>query len=120
MKFSTRTLLFLLPALLLAPVMAGCKGSVALQPDAGKTPVPVVKTDLTLKGVGLSPNSTSPEDFTGFFQKAKEAGNAVMWAGDWQELDSSNAAPAVVAGLASQYGCTPIIEAQFFTQSTGK
>lgn len=43
-----------------------------------------------------------------------------MWAGDWEALNAANSGPAVVAGLASQYRYTPVIEAQFFTQSTGK
>ncbi|MEW6593184.1 MAG: hypothetical protein AB1305_05925, partial [Candidatus Hadarchaeota archaeon] len=66
-----------------------------------------------LKGVTLTPKSFSQADFTEFFEKARQAGNVVSWAGDWNEL------PASVAGLAATYGYTPIIEAQFFTQSTG-
>ena len=35
-----------------------------------------------LKGVSLSPRSSSAEDFTGFCEEAVEAGDMVMWAGD--------------------------------------
>jgi hypothetical protein len=74
----------------------------------------------TLKGVSLSPRSFQSADFTDFFEKAKQAGEVVMWKGDWIELsDESDGGPAVVAGLSSEYNYVPLIEAQFFTQSTG-
>ena len=64
----------------------------------------------TLKGVSLSPCSSSAEDFTGFFEEAVEAGDIVMWAGDWNELSTDQGAPKVVTGLASTYGYIPLIE----------
>jgi len=64
----------------------------------------------TLKGVSLSPRSSSGEDFTRFFEEAVQAGDIVMWAGDWNELTIDQGAPAVVMGLASTYGYIPIIE----------
>lgn len=64
----------------------------------------------TLKGVSLSPCSSSAEDFTGFFKEAVQAGDIVMWAGDWNELSIDQGAPKVVTGLASTYGYTPLIE----------
>ncbi|HII16264.1 MAG TPA: hypothetical protein HA362_08230 [Nanoarchaeota archaeon] len=74
-----------------------------------------------LKGVSLSPKSFRPDDFIGFFAKAKEAGNALLWAGDWGELaDTQEGAPTVVSALAGNYNLLPVIEAQFFTQSTGR
>lgn len=74
----------------------------------------------TLKGVSLSPKSFQPADFTDFFEKTKQTGKVVMWAGDWIELsDKSGGGPTIVVGLASRYNYTPLIEAQFFTQSTG-
>ncbi|MFH1221985.1 MAG: hypothetical protein V1492_02780 [Candidatus Micrarchaeota archaeon] len=73
-----------------------------------------------LKGVSLSPKSFQAADFTDFFSKAKQAGNAVSWAGDWNEPGKEQGGPAVVAGLATTYSYTPIIELQFFTQSDGK
>lgn len=72
------------------------------------------------KGVSLSPKSYDPSDFTGFFSKAKQAGTVVSWAGDWLELSRQDSAPYVVTGLASSYGYTPVIELQFFSQSTGQ
>jgi len=74
----------------------------------------------TLKGVSLSPRSDQPDDFTDFFDKAKQAGDVVMWAGDWIELsNTTGGGPTVVTELASTYNYIPLIEAQFFTQSDG-
>ncbi|MDD5593585.1 MAG: hypothetical protein PHG97_02435 [Candidatus Margulisbacteria bacterium] len=78
-------------------------------------------TTQTVKGISLSPKSLSSTDFLDFFAKAKQVGSIVSWAGDWKELENTvNGGPTVVAGLASTYGYIPIIEAQFFTQSTGQ
>ena len=81
------------------------------------------KTNPTemLTGVSLSPKSFQAKDFTDFFEQTKETGKVVMWAGDWNELSNvQNGGPAVVAGLASKYKYTPLIIAQFFTQSSGQ
>lgn len=104
--------IFLSSALLLA----GCKTS----PPSATGPSASEQTHGTVKGVGFSPRSNSAADFTGFLLRAKEAGDIVMWAGDWNQLNESNGGPAVIAGLASQYGYTPVIKAQFFSQSTGE
>ena len=72
----------------------------------------------TLRGVGLSPRSFGEEDFLAFFEKAAEAGEIVMWAGDWIELGGG--APGVVTELASTYGYTPLIEVAHFIQATGE
>jgi hypothetical protein len=74
----------------------------------------------TLRGVSLSPRSYASPDFTDFFIKAKEAGKAVTWSGDWADLSDPKSAPYVVAQLAANNGLKPVIIAQFFTQSTGK
>ena len=71
-------------------------------------------------GVSLSPKSYQPSDFNGFFEKAKQAGSIVSWAGDWDDLGATDKAPQVVAELASTHDYVPLIEAQFFTQSTGQ
>jgi hypothetical protein len=71
-------------------------------------------------GVSLSPKSYQPPDFSEFFLKARQAGNIVSWAGDWYDLGAAGKAPEVVAELASTYNYTPLIQAQFFTQSTGQ
>lgn len=74
-----------------------------------------------MKGVSLSPRSFQQDDFIDFFNKARQAGKAVMWAGDWNELSKTDeGGPSVVASLATTYGYTPVVEVQFFTQSDGK
>ena len=82
---------------------------------------PSVKSSTkTLKGITLTPRSFQEADFKDFFNKAKEAGKIVSWAGDWNELSKTNGAPAVVASLATTYDYIPVVEAQFFTQSSGR
>jgi hypothetical protein len=85
---------------------------------------PVISTpeqsDGVLKGITLSPRSFQSADFTDFFKKAKQAGNFVSWAGDWKELNNTANGAKVVAELESTYNYTPLIELQFFTQSTGR
>ena len=83
------------------------------QPNVGLSE----ETSDILKGVSLSPLSFQPADFTDFFVKAKQAGNIIGWAGDWNELNTDNG-PKVVVELAATYNYTPLIELQFFTQST--
>ena len=79
----------------------------------------------TLRGFSLSPKSYEGKDFTGFFEKVAktqnlERGTVISWAGDWNELGNEKGGPAVVMELAKQYNYVPLVEAQFFTQSTGK
>lgn len=82
------------------------------------SPVPSTQT---LKGVSLSPKSFSPVDFADFFNRAKEAGVLISWAGDWNELgNTTGGGPKVLAELAPTYSYMPVILAQFFTQSSGK
>jgi hypothetical protein len=73
-----------------------------------------------LKGVSLSPKSGSAEDFVQFFEEAGEAGEIVMWAGDWEEMDAEGGGPAVVCGLASTYGYIPLVEVTYYTQGEGE
>jgi hypothetical protein len=81
----------------------------------------IAKAQLTFDtGVSLSPKSYEATDFNAFFQKAKQAGNIISWAGDWDSLGAPDKAPEVIAELASIYDYVPLIEAQFFTQSSGQ
>jgi hypothetical protein len=87
-----KKLLMLIPIILL--FITGCTGEVLDEPVIEEPVVegPVIEEPVieepsgTLKGVSLSPRSSSAEDFTGFFEEAVQAGEIVMWAGDWQEL----------------------------------
>ena len=110
---SVKTLLILV--LLTSCLPLGCKPTnPAQQPTESKS------AGSVLKGVGLSPKSNASDDFTEFFEKAKEAGKVVMWAGDWMELAKIPSGPLIVTELAPKYNYIPLIEVQFFTQATGK
>ncbi|MBI4440107.1 hypothetical protein HY638_03995 [Candidatus Woesearchaeota archaeon] len=93
-------------------VMAGCKTE---QPK--NTIIPIPQQGERLVGVSLSPRSFSSSDFKEFLSDAQKAGNAMLWAGDWNELNNPRSAPYVVA---SMYGANAIIEVTPFTQSKGK
>jgi len=74
-----------------------------------------------IKGITFSPKNFSANDITDFYNLSKQAGQAVSWAGDWNELANlQNGGPAVIASLAKKYGYIPVIEAQFFNQSDGR
>ena len=90
---------------------------VGRQNNDHETPSPVIIG--TLKGVSLSPRSFQSSDFTNFFEKARQAGSLVSWAGDWIELGRTSGGPEVVTTLSIQYELTPVVEAQFFSQSSG-
>ncbi len=86
-------------------------------PDGNHQP----RASTLQKGITLTPKSFQGSDFTGFFAKANQTGDIVSWAGDWNELaDTENGGPKVVTELATTYGYIPLVEAQFFTQSTGQ
>ncbi|HEY49806.1 MAG TPA: hypothetical protein G4O13_07155 [Dehalococcoidia bacterium] len=106
----------LIAVLLCSLLMGGCVESApeTIDSDTGAAKQP-------LKGVSLSPISFEADDFTDFFDKAKQAGDIVMWAGDWIELGNTGGGGATVtAELASTYNYIPLIEAHFFTQSSGE
>ena len=58
-----------------------------------------VPSNVFAKGVSLSPKSYNSSDFTAFFEKAKQAGTIVSWAGDWNDLKNENGVAAMVASL---------------------
>jgi hypothetical protein len=102
---------------------ATCDLSPAEPAATGETPaVQPTESDgeAPIKGVSLSPRSYQGADFTDFFRLAAEAGDIVMWAGDWADLRGQEGSGAItVAELSAAYGYVPLIEAQFFTQSDG-
>lgn len=79
----------------------------------------IIEQTGALKGVALTPKSFQSKDFTDFLEKSKQF-KIISWAGDWSELSSEKSAPYVIAELSKQYDYIPLIEPQFFTQSTGK
>jgi hypothetical protein len=126
-----RIMLLMLAAVMLFSVSGctkpGTQENGTPTPPAGNNPAANVSHPAntsspgTLKGVSLSPKSFQSADFTDFFAKAKQAGSIVSWAGDWNELgNTNNGGPKVVTELSSTYDYTPLVEAQFFTQSSGQ
>jgi hypothetical protein len=83
-------------------------------------PATVDEPPKMLMGVSLSPRSFQSSDFTDFFEKADQAGEIVSWAGSWSELSTDNGGPKVVTELAAVHGYIPLVEAQFFIQSSGQ
>jgi len=80
-------------------------------------PPPEQKVDYPLKGVSLS--TRGDEYFGQFFEEAVEAGEIVMWAGDWMEIETEGA-PIVVTELSSAYDYIPLIEVTYYTQGEGE
>lgn len=70
-----------------------------------------------LKGVSLS--TRGDEYFVQFFEEAMEAGNMVMWAGDWMDIENEGA-PIVVTELSSTYDYIPLVEVTYYTQGEGE
>jgi hypothetical protein len=108
--------------ILIALFFSGCRQVIEEPPPVTEEPSietpPDRGTPTVLKGVSFSPRSPTAADFTDFFQRATEAGDAITWAGDWNELAADTGGPKVVTGLAANYGYIPIIEATF--HSNGK
>lgn len=76
-------------------------------------------TSTFTKGVSLSPKSFIGLDFQAFFQEAAADNDVITWAGDVDQLSKKSNAPYIVAGLASQYHYTPIIQVTTFHGSDG-
>lgn len=68
-----------------------------------------VQTPTKLKGVSLSPINFEPDNYRDFFAKAAEVGNALSWAGNWQDLKNPNNAAKTVLVQAKKQNMTPII-----------
>lgn len=60
-------------------------------------------------GVSISPQSFSPDDYQQFYPLASEVGNALTWAGNWQQLAEPATVPAGVVSTARKHNLEPII-----------
>ncbi|HEX9805170.1 MAG TPA: hypothetical protein VGA67_05805 [Candidatus Dojkabacteria bacterium] len=69
---------------------------------------PPVEINLPLKGVSISPKSFSLDDYQIFYEKASEGGDALTWAGNWDELEDRNSAAYSSFDLALENNLTPI------------
>ncbi|MBI5355407.1 MAG: hypothetical protein HZB68_03030 [Candidatus Aenigmarchaeota archaeon] len=72
------------------------------------------------KGVSFSPKSFGAEDFVQFFATAKETGNMVTWAGDWNQLGDATSAPYSIAQLSRSNGIEPLAIASYYSQGEGR
>lgn len=121
----------LLAILLVFFLFAGCSQEATSQVAKPEAPEPVLEEpspsipkevgpahlfSYPITGVSISPKSPSPDDFAGFFEKATEAGNLVMWAGDWADLSAPQGAPGVITELAETYDYVPLVEVTYYTQ----
>lgn len=102
-----KVLLILIPVILII-------GAAAFILSGGKSPLTQTKT--VYKGVSLSPKSFQGQEFANFFEEARTVGNALTWAGDWDELSRAAGSPAVVATEAPKKGLTPIIIVTAFSE----
>lgn len=113
---------FLMRNILLAIVFGiillfGCVSEeVTPEPEPVVEPEPE-QLDYPLKGVSLS--TRADEYFVQFFEEAAEAGEIVMWAGDWMEIETEGA-PKVVTEFASIYDYIPLVEVTYYTQGEGE
>ncbi len=86
-----------------------------IEPPPAEEPGP--EPSYPLKGVSLS--TRGDEYFIQFFEEVTEAGNIVMWAGDWMEIENEGA-PIVVTEFASTYDYIPLVEVTYYTQGEGE
>jgi len=73
-----------------------------------------------LWGVGFTPRSAQPNDIIAFFKTARGAGNAMVWAGDWKELEYARGFPTLLVEQCYINNLTVVIEVTAFNQSGGK
>jgi len=73
-----------------------------------------------LWGVGFTPRSAQPNDIIAFFKTARGAGNAMVWAGDWKELEYARGFPTLLVEQCYVNNLTVVIEVTAFNQSGGK
>jgi hypothetical protein len=114
-----RKILFVLLLAVLA--LAGCAAPSATPSPAPSATTPPVTTTAgtaatpaparSLRGVSLSPRTSSAPDFAAFVNKAAASLDVVTWAGDWLELTRpDDGGPTVIATLGKEYGFLPLPE----------
>lgn len=74
----------------------------------------------TEKGITFTPLSYNSTGIQDILNRIPALGNTFSWAGDWAQLGLTNGAPAMLAKIAQSNNLSLIIEAQFFSQSSGQ
>ncbi len=73
-----------------------------------------------LRGVSLSPEAYTTDEFLRFFQIASESGEFISWVGDVSNLADPGSAPYILYNVKDQYGFEPMIITSYFSQSSGE
>jgi len=81
---------------------------------------PVDERTGLLRGVSLSPEAYSTDEFLRFFQIASDSGDFISWVGDVANLDDPGSAPYVLYNVKDQYDFEPMIITGYFSQATGE
>jgi hypothetical protein len=93
-----------------------------VQPTATATPAPPAtpassatpKPPEVYRGVNLSPRSFGAEDYTRFFDEARQAGNIISWSGPWPQIaDLQRGPPSTIAQFAAQKGLNFMIQSGY-------
>lgn len=110
------------PAALLA--LALCATIAACAPSPGRpfyaSPSDNISPAGRLWGVGFVPKSAQPNDIIAFFKEAREAGDAVVWTGDWKEFEYARGFPTLLVEQCYLNKLTAVIEVTAFNQNGGK
>jgi hypothetical protein len=73
-----------------------------------------------LRGVSLSPEAYTTDEFLRFFQIASESGEFISWVGDVTNLADPGSAPYILYNIQDQYSFEPMIITSYFSQSSGE
>ena len=73
-----------------------------------------------MRGVSLSPEAYTTDEFLRFFQTASDSGDFISWVGDVSNLANLGSAPYILYNVKDQYGFEPMIITSYFSQSTGE
>ncbi len=88
-------------------------------PEEPDEPVPEEQDD-PLRGISLSPEAYTTEEFLRFFQIASDSGEFISWVGDVSNLANPGSAPYILYNVKDQYDFEPMIITSYFSQSTGE
>lgn len=72
------------------------------------------------KGITFTPLSYNSSGIQDILNRIPALGSTFSWAGDWAELGLTNGAPAMLAQIAESDNLSMLVEAQFFSQSSGQ
>ena len=89
-------------------------------PEEEHAEEPVDEPTGPKKGVSLSPEAYSTDEFLRFFQIASDSGDFISWVGDVANLEDTGSAPYVLYNVQNQFEFEPMIITGYFSQATGE